>query len=74
MLLKIKLYHLARREELFLYGLLIVFLAMEDNDDKYVEQTTQIHSEVFDKDFDDAGWEPVEIDESDEEAAHEFGY
>lgn len=61
-------------EELFLYGLLIAFLAMEDNDDKYVEQTTQIHSEVFDKDFDDAGWEPVEIDESDEEAAHEFGY
>lgn len=47
---------------------------MEDNDDKYVEQTIQIHSEVFDKDFDDAGWEPVEIDESDEEAAHEFGY
>ena len=59
---------------MLLYGLLIAFLAMEDNDDKYVEQTTQIHSEVFDKDFDDAGWEPVEIDESDEEAAHEFGY
>lgn len=73
-LLKIKLYELARRGELLLYGLLIVFLAMEDNDDKYVEQTIQIHGEVFDKDFDDAGWEPVEIDESDEEAAHEFGY
>lgn len=59
---------------MFLYGLLIAFAAMEDNDDKYVEQTTQIHSEVFDKDFDDAGWGPVEVDESDEEAAHEFGY
>ena len=47
---------------------------MEDNDDKYVEQTTQIHSEVFFFFFDDEGWEPVELDESDEEAAHEFGY
>ena len=47
---------------------------MEDNDDKYVEQATQIHGEVFDKDFDDVGWDPIEIDDSDEEAAHEFGY
>lgn len=60
--------------ELLLYGLLIVFLIMEDNEDKYVEQTTQIHGEVFDKDFDDAGWDPVEVDDSDEEFAHEFGY
>lgn len=47
---------------------------MNNNDDKYVEQATHIHGEVFDKDFDDAGWDPVEIDDSDEEAAHEFGY
>ena len=47
---------------------------MEDNEDKYVEQTIQIHGEVFDKDFDDAGWDPVEVDDSNEEAAYEFGY
>lgn len=60
--------------ELFLYGLLIAFLVMEDNENKYIEQTIQIHGEVFDKDFDDAGWDPVEVDDSNEEAAHEFGY
>lgn len=47
---------------------------MEDNENKYIEQTIQIHGEVFDKDFDNVGWEPVEIDDSNEEAAHEFGY
>lgn len=47
---------------------------MENNENKYVEQTIQIHGEVFDKDFDDVSWDPVEIDDSNEEAAHEFGY
>ena len=44
---------------------------MYDLDD---EQSINIHSEVFDKDFDEVGFEPVEIDDSDEELAQTFGY
>lgn len=44
---------------------------MEDviNDD-----SIDIHAEVFDKDFDEVAWDPVEIDDSDEEAAKLYGY
>ena len=38
------------------------------------ELSINIHSEVFDKDFDEVGFEPVEIDDSDEELARTFGY
>lgn len=44
---------------------------MYDLDD---ELSIDIHSEVFDKDFDEVGFEPVEIDDSDEELARTFGY
>ena len=30
--------------------------------------------EVFDKDFDDVGWDPIEEDDSDSDAADMFGY
>lgn len=44
---------------------------MEDviNDD-----SIDIHAEVFDKDFDEVAWDPIEIDDSDEEAAETYGY
>lgn len=35
---------------------------------------TYINSEVFDKDLDEAGWDPVKIDDSDADAAEMFGY
>ena len=44
---------------------------MYDLDD---ELSIDIHSEVFDKDFDEVGFEPVEIDDSDEALARTFGY
>lgn len=47
---------------------------MEDNIPNYVDNSIEIHGEVLDKDFDDVGWDPVEIDDSDEDAAHEYGY
>lgn len=47
---------------------------MEDNTPNYVDNSIEIHGEVLDKDFDDVGWDPVEIDDSDEDAACEYGY
>ena len=47
---------------------------MEDNLDYiYGDDTIDIHSETFDKDFDDVGWEPEVVDDSDEEAAELYG-
>ena len=47
---------------------------MEDNKVDYIHNFVEIHGEVFDRDFDDVGWDPVAVDDSDEEAAHEYGY
>ena len=33
-----------------------------------------INDEVFDKDLDDAGWDPVKVDDSDSDAAEMFDY
>lgn len=41
---------------------------------EYEEQAIEIHGEVLDKDFDEVGWEPQVVDDSDEEAANMFGY
>lgn len=46
---------------------------MIDND-CYEEYSVDIHEEVFDKDLDDVGYEPVEIDDSNAEAAERYGY
>ena len=37
------------------------------------DNTIDIHSEVFDKDFDEVGWDPEFVDDSDEEAAELYG-
>lgn len=37
------------------------------------DSTIDIHSEVFDEDFDEAGWDPEVVDDSDEEAAELYG-
>lgn len=47
---------------------------MEDNTPYYEEYDVEIHGEVFDKDFDDVGWDPIEVDDGDEEAAIKYGY
>lgn len=36
--------------------------------------TLDIHSETFDKDLDEIGWEPEVIDDSDNESKELFGY
>lgn len=47
---------------------------MEDNLDYiYGDDTIDIHGETFDKDFDDVGWEPEVVDDSNEEAAELYG-
>ena len=40
----------------------------------YGGDTIDIHSEVFDKDFDEVGFDPVEEDDSDAEAAELYDY
>lgn len=47
---------------------------MDNNIPDYVEDSIEIHGEVLDKDFDDVGWDPIEVDDSDEDAAREYGY
>lgn len=47
---------------------------MEDNISDYVEDGIEIHEEVFNKDFDDVSWDPIEVDDSDEDSAREYGY
>lgn len=47
---------------------------MAKDTDCYSNDSIQIHSEVFDKDFDDVGWDTIEEDDSDSDAADMFGY
>ena len=37
------------------------------------DNTIDIHSETFDKDFDEVNWDPEIIDDSDEEATELYG-
>ena len=46
-------------------------LIMYDLDD---ELSIDIHSEVFDKDFDEVGFDPIEEDDSDNESAELYGF
>lgn len=47
-------------------------MAVIDNNEEQI--TIDIHGEVFDKDFDDVGWEPEVIDDTDEESQELYGY
>lgn len=47
---------------------------IDDITGDYVDDAIEIHGEVLNNDFDEAGWDPIEIDDSDEEAAELFGY
>lgn len=40
----------------------------------YDDDSIDIHDSTFDKDFDEVGWEPEVVDDSDEEAAEMFGF
>lgn len=39
-----------------------------------LDYSINIHQECFDKDFDEVGWEPEVIDDSDKEMAKLFDY
>lgn len=42
---------------------------------RYVEDGVNIHSEAFNQDFDDIGYDPItDTGDNDEEAAEIFGY
>ena len=47
---------------------------MAEDIDCYSDDSIQIHGEVFDKDFDDVGWDPIEEDDSDSDAAELYGF
>lgn len=53
------------------YIIIIIIVIMNDD---YAENTIEIHGEVLNNDFDEAGWDPIEVDDSDEESAELFGY
>lgn len=42
--------------------------------DIYDDNSINIHGGTFGQDFDDVGWEPDVIDDSDSESADIFGY
>lgn len=42
-------------------------------EDIYNNDTIDIHAETFDKDFDDVGFDPIEVDDSDVDAAELYG-
>ena len=41
------------------------------NDDDF---TTEVNASLLENDFDEVAWEPEVVDDSDEEAAEEYGY
>lgn len=57
-----------------LYGVLIIKLMKEDNINIYSDNTIDISSESFTKDFDDIDWNPKVEDDSDEEAKELYGF
>ena len=38
------------------------------------DYTLEINSSCFEQDFDEVGYDPIEIDDSDDEAAEIYGY
>lgn len=57
-----------------LYGVLIIKLMKESNETIYSDNTIDISSESFTKDFDDIDWNPKVEDDSDEEAKELYGF
>lgn len=47
---------------------------MDDLNSIYGGDTIDIHGEVFDKDFDEVGFDPIEEDDSDADAAELYDY
>ena len=43
-------------------------------DDNYNDDSMEIVTECFSNDFDEVGWDPIEIDDSNEEAKELYGY
>ena len=47
-------------------------LANNDDMDEY-DDTIDIHSETFSNDYDDVAWNPITVDDSDEEEEEKYG-
>ena len=57
-----------------LYEVLIIKLMKESNVTIYSDNTVDISSESFTKDFDEIDWNPKVEDDSDEEAKELYGF
>lgn len=42
--------------------------------EEYIDTEIEINQACFEQDFDEVGYDPIEIDDSDEESAEMFGY
>lgn len=49
-------------------------LIMPDIDNDYEDYSMEMETACFSNDFDEVGWDPVEIDDSNEEAKELYGY
>ena len=47
---------------------------MTDIDNDYEDYSMEMETTCFSTDFDEVGWDPVEIDDSNEEAKELYGY
>ena len=52
----------------YILTLILNHIIMED------DITLDIHSETFNKDLDEIGWDPIKIDDSDDKSKELFGY
>lgn len=43
-------------------------------EDIYDDSFTEMNSSLYDTDYDEVGFDPIEVDDSDEESAIEYGY
>ena len=42
--------------------------------EEHIDTEIEINQACFEQDFDEVGYDPIEIDDSDEESAEMFGY
>ena len=57
-----------------LYGGFTINHTQSMFNDDYHDDSMEIVTECFSNDFDEVGWDPIEVDDSNEEAKELFGY
>ena len=49
-------------------------IMIDDINAEYVDDSLEINSSTFNQDFDEVGFDPIEVDDSDAEMEKMFGY